>query len=73
MTFPFLKKPLRKRTPHYGMSGGVPAWGGPVERRDPRHYQRQSGDVGIRKCSNPCCRHWLGSHHQWCPICHEKQ
>jgi hypothetical protein len=72
VTFPFLQKHPRKRTPHYGTRHEGSAWDGPVERRDPRHYQRQT-DVGIRMCRNEWCRLWIASHAARCPHCHERQ
>jgi hypothetical protein len=67
MTFPFLKRGPMPR--HYGKPKG---WKGPVERRDPRHYQRQ-GDVGIVKCVNRWCLLWLVSGTARCPHCRERQ
>jgi hypothetical protein len=72
MTFPFLQKHPRRRPMHYGKRHEASAWDGPVERRDPRHYQRQS-DVGITRCVNIWCKLWIASDAPRCPHCHERQ
>lgn len=42
-------------------------WTGPVERRAPRTYQRQTS-VGIVRC--PWCDHWVGETKHLCGTCH---
>jgi hypothetical protein len=48
------------------------SWKGPVERRDPKHYQQRSV-VGVKRCASPVCRHWIASDAGRCTICHERQ
>jgi hypothetical protein len=62
-----------KRPMHYGTRRGDIVWTGPVERRDPRHYARQAGDIGIKKCSSWPCKLWIRSDAARCPHCHERQ
>jgi len=62
-----------KRPMHYGTRRGDIVWTGPVERRDPRHYSRQAGDVGIMRCGNRWCALWIASKATRCPHCHERQ
>jgi hypothetical protein len=62
----------RRRPKHYGLSGEAKTWKGPVERREPRHYQRQT-DVGIARCANRWCKLWISSATTRCPHCHTKQ
>ena len=73
MTFPFLQKHPRKRTMHYGVTGDAQVWRGPVERRDPRHYQPRPKDCGLRRCVNRWCALWIVSDATRCPHCHERQ
>jgi hypothetical protein len=47
------------------------AWRGPVERRDPRHYQRPS--VILARCLNRWCALWIATDATRCPHCHERQ
>jgi hypothetical protein len=42
-------------------------WRGPVVRRDPRTYQRQTS-CGIIRC--PWCDHWVGETNHLCGTCH---
>lgn len=57
-----MRKVARKYNRHGPLGVALPGayetsagWRGPVERRDPTTYQRQTS-VGILRC--PCCQHW---------------
>ena len=49
----------------------TPRWTGPVERRDPAHYQQRS--VILARCVNAFCKLWIATTTTRCPHCHERQ
>jgi hypothetical protein len=61
----------RKIRHDYGYDAHKKKWLGPVERRDPRHYQQQS--TVLAKCRNVWCRLWIALDAARCPHCHERQ
>lgn len=62
---------VRKMRHDYGFSDTKHAWKGPVERRDPRHYQQPS--TVLSRCVNRWCALWLAATPARCPHCHERQ
>ena len=71
VTVKILRRAKRIRT-DYGFDADKKKWHGPVERRDPAHYQQRS-IVAIRPCGNVWCRLWISTDAPRCPHCHERQ
>lgn len=60
----------RRMRHDYGYDEQKKKWTGPVERRDPRHYQQRSV-IAITRCQNEHCRHWMSG--ERCPVCYTRR
>lgn len=72
VTAKMIRRARRGMRTDYGYDESKKKWLGPVERRDPAHYQRQTS-IGIARCLNRWCALWIPDDAARCPHCHERQ